>query len=202
VSPGSAVTGFPTGKLTSGTIHKADAVAGQAESDVTTAYNDAAGRTPFVSEPADLGGKTLVAGVYRGGAIGLTGTLTLNAQGDPNAVFIFQAASTVITASGSRVTLINGASACNVYWKVGSSATLGTNSTFVGTVLALTSISAKTGASVQGRLLARNAAVTLDDNTITGPNCGGTTTPTTTSPTTTPPTGGPTPVRATPRLTG
>lgn len=201
VSPGAAVTGFPPGKVNNGTIHKADAVAAQAQSDVTTAYNDAAGRTPFASVPADLGGKTLAAGVYRGGALGLTGTLTLDAKGDPNAVFILQAASTLITASASRVALVNGASACNVFWKVGSSATLGTNSRFVGTVLALTSIAAKTGASVQGRLLARNAAVTLDDNTINSSACSTSpTTTTTTMPTTTPT--GPTPVTVTPRFTG
>ena len=107
-------------------------------------------------------GQTLVAGLYNNsaaGTLGLTGTVTLDAQGDPNAVFIFQAESTLITSSGSTVALINGASSCNVYWQVGSPATLGTNSTFVGTVMALTSISASTGATIQGRLLARNAAV-------------------------------------------
>lgn len=202
VSPGAAVTGFPPGKVNSGTIHKADAVAAQAQSDVTTAYNDAAGRTPFVTEPADLSGKTLGAGVYRGPAIGLTGTLTLDAKGDPNAVFIFQATSTLITGSGSRVALINGASACNVFWKVSSSATLGTNSRFVGTILALTSVTANTGASIQGRLLARNAKVMLDNNTINSTACSTSpsTTTTTGTPTTTPT--GPTPVTVSPRFTG
>ncbi len=176
VSPGNAVTGFPPGTQSSGTIHAADAVAAQARADVTTAYNDAAGRTPFTTVPTELGGTTHVSGVYRGATLGLTGTLTLDAQGDPNAVFIFQAGSTLITASGSRVTLINGANACNVYWQVGSSATLGTTTTFVGTVLAQASITAQTGASVQGRLLAGTAAVTLDSNTITTPNCASTTT--------------------------
>jgi len=117
--------------------------------------------------------------VYTGGTLGLTGTVTLDAQGDPNAVFIFQSASTLITASSSVVALINGASACNVFWQVGSSATLGTNSTFVGTILALTSIAATTGVTIDGRLLARNGEVTLDTNTITSSTC--TTTPTTTT---------------------
>jgi Ice-binding-like len=109
VSPGTAVTGFPPGTV-NGTIHAADAVAGQAQSDLTTAYNDAAGRTPPLAVPADLGGLTLTAGVYKSGSsLGLTGTLTLDAQGNPNAVFVFQAASTLITASGSSVKLINGA---------------------------------------------------------------------------------------------
>jgi len=180
VSPGTVFTGFPPGKQSSGTIHQTDAVAAQAQADVTTAYNDAAGRTPFTTVAADLGGTTLVSGVYRGGTLGLTGTLTLDAKGDPSAVFIFQAASTLITTSASQVALTNGANACNVYWQVGSSATLGTNSTFVGTVLALTSITAQTGASIQGRLLARNADVTLDNNTITN-GCANTTATTTTT---------------------
>jgi hypothetical protein len=105
------------------------------------------------------------------GTLGLTGTLTLDAQGDANAVFIFQAASTLITAPASTVRLINGAQACKVFWQVGSSATLDTTTTFVGNILALTSITANTGATVNGRLLARNGAVTLDTNTITRANC-------------------------------
>lgn len=186
VSPGTAVVGFPPGTVTNGSIHAADAVAAQAQADVTVAYNDAAGRAPSATVSADLGGQTLVSGVYRGGALGLTGTLTLDAAGDPNAVFIFQAASTLITASGSRVAFVNGAAACNVYWQVGSSATLGTNSVFAGTVLALTSVTANTGATVAGRLLARNAAVTLDTNTITRTACAASTPTTGATPTTTP----------------
>lgn len=190
VSPGSAVVGFPPGLVNDGTIHAANAVALQAQSDLTTAYNDAAGRVTPTNVGPDLTGQTLVAGLYNNsaaGTLGLTGTVTLDAQGDPNAVFIFQAASTLITSSGSTVALINGASSCNVYWQVGSSATLGTNSTFVGTVMALTSISASTGATIQGRLLARNAAVTLDTNTINSTVCaiGPTVPPTTTAPPTT-----------------
>jgi hypothetical protein len=189
VSPGSAVTGFPPGTVSNGSIHAADTEAAQAQADVTTAYNDAAGRATTGTVSADLGGQTLVSGVYTGGALGLTGTVTLDGQGDANAVFIFQAASTLITASSSVVALIGGASACNVFWQVGSSATLGTDSTFVGTVLALTSIAATTRASIAGRLLARNGAVTLDSNTITRPACvtrpaGAQTTATTTSTTT------------------
>ena len=176
VSPGAAVVGFPPGLVNNGTIHAADAVAAQAQADVTTAYNDAAGRSTTATVTADLAGQTLVSGVYTGATLGLTGTVTLDAQGNPNAVFIFQAASTLITASSSVVALTNGADACNVYWQVGSSATLGTNSTFVGTVLALTSVTATTSATINGRLLARNGEVTLDSNVITNSACGTTTT--------------------------
>jgi hypothetical protein len=180
VSPGTAVTGFPPGVL-HGTSHSADSVALQAKSDLVVAYNDAAGRASTATVSADLGGQSLVPGVYTGTTLSLTGTLTLNGQGDPNAVFIFRSASTLITASASRVVLINFASPCNVYWQVASSATLGTSSVFVGTTMALASITATTGATVAGRLLARNAAVTLDSNVITRPSCAaGTTTPTTT----------------------
>ena len=183
VSPGTAVTGFPPGLVSNGTIHSADAVAAQAQADLTTAYNDAAGRTPRDAVPPDLGGLTLLPGVYnRATTMGLTGTVTLNAQGNPNAVFIFQAGSSLITASNSTVALINGASPCNVYWQVGSSATLGTDTTFVGSILALTSVSVQTGTTVDGRVLARNGQVSLDTNRITRPNCavippGGTTPP-------------------------
>lgn len=171
VSPGSAVTGFPPGKVIHGTTHAADAAAAQAQRDLTTAFNDAAGRSPSSTVGADLGGRRLSPGVYKGPTLGLTGTLTLDAHGNPSAVFVFQAGSTLITASSSKVALVNGAAACNVFWEVGSSATLGTNSVFVGSVLALTSVSATTGASVTGRLLARNGAVTLDTNTITSTSC-------------------------------
>jgi Ice-binding-like len=180
VSPGTAIVGFPPGIVNNGTVHAADAVAAQAQADVTTAYNDAAGRTTTATVTADLGGQTLVSGVYTGATLGLTGTVTLDAQGDPTAVFIFQTASTLITASASVVALTNGANPCNVFWLVASSATLGTNSVFVGTVLALTSVTATTTASVNGRLLARNAAVTLDSNTITN-SCAAAPTTTTTA---------------------
>jgi hypothetical protein len=178
LSPGTAVTGFPPG-VVHGTEHVTDAVASQAQKDLTTAYNDAAGRTPVTTVSKDLGGQTLAPGVYHAAkAMSLTGTVTLDAQGDPSAVFVFQAGSTLITASSSTVELVRGAQACNVFWQVGSSATLGTGTTFVGSILALTSDTLDTRATVDGRVLARNGAVTLDDNTITVPTCS---TPTTTT---------------------
>jgi len=173
VSPNNAVTGFPPGLVNNGVIHAADAPALQAQNDLTTGYNDAAGRGPVVDKTGqDLGGQTLLPGVYNStSSMALTGTVTLDGLGDPAAVFVFQAVSTLITASSSTVALIGAAQPCNVYWQVGSSATLGTNSVFVGTILALTDITATTGATIQGRLLARNGQVTLDSNTITRPFC-------------------------------
>ncbi|MBA3435945.1 MAG: DUF3494 domain-containing protein, partial [Chloroflexi bacterium] len=172
VSPGTAITGFPPG-LVIGTQHAADAVAAQAQSDLTIAYNDAAGR-PCDSNRSgqDLGGRTFTDGTYcYDSSAQLTGTVTLNGQGDPDAVFIFQIGSTLTTASASTVDLINGAQACNVFWQVGSSATLGTNTTFVGNILALTSITLNTSSTVDGRTLARNGAVTLDSNVIDRATC-------------------------------
>lgn len=171
VSPGSEVTGFPPGVVSNGSIHAADAEALNAQAAVTTAFNDAAGRSSTGAISADLAGMTLIPGVYTGGELALSGTLTLDGKGDPNAVFVFQAASTLVTGSSSKVSLTGGAAACNVFWQVGSSATIGTSSSFVGTVLALTSIAAKTDASIQGRLLARNGAVTLESNTFSLPSC-------------------------------
>ena len=172
VSPGTAVTGFPPG-IVNGTIYSAGAVAAQAQSDLTAAYNDAEGRACQVDLTGqDLGGMTLTDGVYCfSSSVGLTGTLTLDAQGDPNAVFIFQIGSTLTTASASSVNLINGAQSCMVVWQVGSSATLGTTTAFSGNVLALTSNTATTGVTVDGRLLAQNGAVTLDSNTVTRAQC-------------------------------
>ncbi|MGZ4349518.1 MAG: ice-binding family protein [Solirubrobacteraceae bacterium] len=171
VSPGTAVSGFPPGTVNC-TVHAADAVAAQAQSDLTTAYNDAASRTPPVTVSGDLGGLTLTPGVYRSGSsVGLTGALTLDAGGDPNAVFIFQAGSTLTTATGSHVNHINGAQPCNVFWQIGSSATLGTSSVFVGNILAYTSISMNNAVTVDGRALARNGAVTLINDTITAARC-------------------------------
>ncbi|MFI6821353.1 ice-binding family protein [Micromonospora sp. NPDC050187] len=170
VHPGDTAPGFlPI--MVGGEIHLGDAVALQAKDDLTDAYNDAAGRTPFTNLPAELGGSTLLPGVYRIGAAQLTGTLTLNSQGDPAAVFIFQIDSTLITAANSSVVFINGASPCNVYWQVSSSATLGTGTRFVGNILAQTSITMRTGATLQGRALAQTGAVTLDTNVITAPVC-------------------------------
>lgn len=174
VSPGTAVTGFPPGVVRPpGTVHAADAVAAQAQADLTTAYNSAAGRACDKNLTGqDLVGLTLTTGVYCfSSSAQLSGTLTLDAQGDPNAVFIFQIGSTLTTSTGSTVIPINGAQACHVFWQVGSSATLGTGSVFNGTILALTSTSAGTNADIEGRLLARNGAVTLDTNTIHTPAC-------------------------------
>ncbi len=165
----SSVTGFPPGSIT-GTLHAGNAVALQAQSDLTTAYNNAADQACGTTlTGTDLGGLTLTPGVYCfANSAQLTGVLTLNAQGDPNAVFIFQIASTLTTASNSSVVLINGGNGCRVFWQVGSSATLGTGTAFEGNILALSSITATTGSSVSGRVLARNGAVTLDTNAVGG----------------------------------
>jgi len=176
-SPTPAVTGFggaPNGTV-NGSIHQADTLAGQAKGDLVTAYNDAAGQGPANNLATELGGQALTPGVYdsEAGTFGITGTLTLNAQGNPDAVFIFQMASTLITASSSQVSLINGAQPCNVFWQVGSSATLGTSSVFAGNILALESISLDSGVTVNGRLLARTGAVTLINDTITRADCAG-----------------------------
>ena len=205
VSPGSALTGFPPGKV-GGAKHAGDAQAAKARSDLTIAYNDASSRAKTASVAGDLVGKTLTSGVYKStGPLALSGTVTLNGQGNPDAVFIFQIASTLITASASHVSLLNGAQACHVFWQVGSSATLGTTSSFKGTIMALTSISVRTGALVQGRALARNGSVTLDNDTFTAANCGSTPTPTATStstPTSSAPTSSGSPFVPGPGLTG
>ncbi|MDP9212224.1 MAG: ice-binding family protein [bacterium] len=146
-----------------------------AKADLTTAYNDAAGRTTTSTIGSGLGGVTLTEGTYDSAAgtfaLAVGTTLTLNGQGNADAVWIFKMASTLTTGSGSTVLLTNGAQACNVFWQVGSSATLGTNSTFVGNILALTSATLTTGAEVEGSVLAQNGAVTLDSNTITDSAC-------------------------------
>jgi hypothetical protein len=166
LSPGTAITGLTSITL-NGTVHAADPVAAQAQNDLTAAYNDAAGRTPDAINPGDIGGTTLTPGVYKSASsLGLTGTVTLNGQGNPNAVFIFQIGSTLITASASHVALTGGTQASNVFWQVGSSATLGTYSTLAGTIMALASITVTTGVTLDGRALARTAAVTLDTDTI------------------------------------
>jgi type VI secretion system secreted protein VgrG len=164
--PGNAVTGFTTVTL-DGAQHIGDAVALKAKNALVKAYDSAAGATPVTNVPTELGGTTLKAGVYASDTLGLTGTLTLDGDG----VFIFQAGSTLITAPNSSVELINGASPCNVYWQVGSSATLDTSTSFKGTIMALTSIALNTGATLQGRALARNGAVTMDHNTIDSSAC-------------------------------
>ena len=173
VSPGTAVTGFPPG-IASGTIHTADAAAGEAQNALTAGYNDAAGRSGGLAVAGNIGGRTFTSGIYKStSSLAITsGDVTLDAQGNPDAVFIFQIASTLTTASGSHVILTNGATACNVFWQVGSSATLGTNSTFKGSIMADQSITITTGATLEGRALARIGAVTLDTDVITGCNCG------------------------------
>ena len=171
VSPGTAVTGFPPG-LVNGTIHAGDSAAAQAQLDLTTAYNDAAGRTVgAVTVAGNLGGLTLTPGLYKStSSLEISsGDLTLDAQGDANAVFIFQMASTLTTTAGRQVILSGGAKAANVFWQVGSSATLGTTSVFKGTIMADQSITLTTGATLDGRALARIAAVTLAANVVTIP---------------------------------
>jgi uncharacterized repeat protein (TIGR01451 family) len=177
LSPGSAVTGFPPGTVVGGTLHKTDALALQAQSDTTIAYNNLAGQAPTKGLTGqDLGGMTLVKGVFSfSSSAQLTGALTLDGQGDPASVWVFQIGSTLTTASAASVVLINGASPCNVYWQVGSSATIGTTTSFVGNIFALTSITLTTNASLAGRALARNGAVTMDSNTVSIAACGGTT---------------------------
>lgn len=173
VWPGSAITGFPPGTV-SGVIHTADAVAQQAQSDVTAAYNTLSGEACNADLTGqDLGGQTLTSGVYCfSSSAQLTGTLTLNAQGNPDAVFVFKIGSTITTASGSSVAMINGGQDCNVFWRVGSSATIGTTTHMVGNILALASITLTTGASLNGRALARTAAVTMNSNRIDAAQCG------------------------------
>ncbi|MCW2606531.1 MAG: hypothetical protein JWO60_1224, partial [Frankiales bacterium] len=172
VSPGTSITGFPPGLVLGGTRHSADGVAGTAQADVTTAFTNAAAR-PSSATVGELAGSTLVAGVYADATVTLrlNGTLTLDGQGDPDSVFVFQAGSTFVTGSGSKVLLIGGAQACRVYFQVGSSATLGTDSVLAGTVLAEASITAQTRSAVDGRLLARTGAVTLDTTRVTAPTC-------------------------------
>jgi hypothetical protein len=173
VNPGVSATGFPPGVL-DGNLHIGDAVAASAHADLATAYADAAGRSPASAITTDLGGMTLTPGVYgAGAAMTLAGTLTLDGQGDPNAVFILQAGSTLGTAANSQVQLINGAQACNVFWQVGSSATLGASSSLAGTILASTSITMGDSVAITGRALARDAAVTLINDTVTTPVCAG-----------------------------
>ena len=171
VSPGSAVVGFPPGiVLPPGTIHAGDAVSAQAQAELTAAYNTLQALPSQVNLTGqNLGGLTLTPAIYTfATSAQLTGVLTLNGLGNPAAQFVFQIGSTLTTASNSAVLLINGANGNNVYWAVGSSATLGTNSVFAGNILALTSITLNTGASITcGRALARNGAVTLDNNVIT-----------------------------------
>jgi hypothetical protein len=170
LAPGSSVTGAP---VVLGAEHIDDAVANEAKSALTTAATTAEHEASNGSAGEDLAGHAFLPGVYTASSSLLlsSGSVTLNAQGDPNAVFIFQIGSTLTTGSNTSVSLINGAQACNVFWRVGSSATLGTGTHFVGTIMAADSITANTGATIHGRLLAQTAAVTLEDNTITTSTC-------------------------------
>ena len=173
LSPGSAITGFPPG-IIDGSVDIADAEAVLAQSHLTAAYVDAQTRVPDFTIPAQLGNQVLIGGVYSAtlqGALLLTGPLTLDAQGDPNTVFIIQTDSELTTASASTVILINRAQECNVFWQVGSSATLGTNSVFAGNILAQASVTVTTGTTVRGRAMAIDGSVTLDTNTFTTPTC-------------------------------
>ena len=172
---GTSVTGFPPGTV-SGTIDAGNASAMQAQMDLTGAYNVAAAQPcGGVLTGQNLGGQTLTAGVYCfASSAQLNGNLILNAQGDVNAVFIFQIGSTLTTLSGSNITIINGGTGNNVFWQVGSSATLGTRSQFAGNILALSSITLDAGADIScGRALALNGAVTMDTNnvSINSPGC-------------------------------
>jgi hypothetical protein len=179
VSPGTAITGFtgiaPGGPGTvTGSIHSADPFAAEGQNELTAAFNAAAAAPATANKAGDLGGQTLFPGVYAiSTSIGLTGTLVLDAQGNNNAQFIFQIGSTLTTAPNSAVLLQNGAQAANVFWQVGTSATIDTNSVFAGNILAQASISLNTGASLQGRALARTGAVTLLSNVVTSPGGAG-----------------------------
>jgi len=170
VSPGTVVTGFPPGVFNGG-MHAADAAAAQAHTDLVTAYLVAQARAP--AEPAGvLDGLTLAPGVYAAGSeLSLAGTLTLDAGGDPDAAFIFQAGTTLSIAADSRVDLAGGAQACNVFWQVGGSATLGATSFLKGTILASGSISMDDGVRIDGRALARDGSLTMSDDTVTIAPC-------------------------------
>ena len=183
VSPGTALTGFGLPAVVNGATHATDEVAAKAQLDLTNAYNVAAGQPVAPADDlsnTNLGNRKLGPGAYRYTAAALlTGALTLDAEGDPNAQFVFEIGSELTTESASSVVLVNGASPCNVYWQVGSSADLGTTTAFQGNLMALTSISLKNGATVVGRMLARNGQVSLINNVLTRPLCaaGTTTTP-------------------------
>ena len=175
LSPGSSVTGFPPGVVTPpGVEHVGDATAANAQTDAGNALTDAQGLSADqVFAPVwDLAGQTFTAGVYNDpSSFGLSGTVTLDGGGNPDSVFVFQAGSTLITSASSTVALTNGAQACNVFWAVGSSATLGATSLFNGTILASASATVGNGTQIQGRVLAGTGGVTLADNAIHTPAC-------------------------------
>ena len=173
LSPGSSVTGFPPGSLTPpATLHVDDPTAAQGKADLTAAYLYAAGLPGGAVLPADMSGLTFTPGVYTNATtvqLAPGASVTLDAQGNANAVFVFQIGSTLTTLGSSQVVLAGGTQAKNIFWQVGSSATLGTNSIFMGNILALQSITLDTGATLTGRALAQNGAVTMDSNMITAP---------------------------------
>lgn len=172
LNSGSSVTGFPPGTQVAGGTYVADALSLQARTDATSAFSSASGQPGPTAVPVELGGEVLTPDLYESGDVfTITGDLTLDGQGDPDAVFIFRSTATLITASASNVVLINNANPCNVFWILPSSATLGTGSTMVGTVIASDTIDAETGSSVTGRLLALNGAVNLDTTTVTSTGC-------------------------------
>ena len=175
VTPGPAVVGFPAPCTDIGTVRvPPDPIPAAAQVELAAAYTTLIGQPCSSTIGPDLAGLTLTQGVYcvTAAPSNLTGTLTLNGQGIPNAVWVFRMASTLITSSGATVLLTNGANACNVQWQVSSSATIGSGSTFVGNIVALTSIALNTGANLTGRAMARNAAVTMDTNNISFAACG------------------------------
>jgi hypothetical protein len=169
LSPGTSIGGFPPGIL-NGTQHINDEMANQAKLDLTAAYNDAAGRTStdIVTISGNIGGLTLTPGLYKStSSLAISsGDLTFDAKGDANAVFIIQIASTLTTTSGRKVILSGGALAANIFWQVGSSATFGTTSVFKGTIMAMQSITFNTGATLDGKALARTGGITMAGNTI------------------------------------
>jgi hypothetical protein len=172
LSPGSAVTGFPPGTLTPPAVmHVTDPTAAQAQLDLTTAYIYTAGLPGGAVLPGDLSGLTLAPGLYTTASTVMlsAGNVTLDGQGDANAVFIFQIGSTLTTLGSTQVVLSGGTQAKNVFWQTGTAATLGTNSIFQGTIMALQAITLDTGATLVGRALARNAAVAMDSNPVTAP---------------------------------
>ena len=178
ISPALSITGFPPGTITGAFFTGVGSLAGTAQMDLTTAYNLAAGTPGGIAITADIGGQTLPPGVYKATTtLGITGILTLDGSTNPNGVWIFQVGSALTTAAGSpgtpasQVVLIGGAQAHNVFWQVGSSATLGTYSLFQGTIMAQASITLTTGATLNGRALARTGAVTTDSNPVNVPPC-------------------------------
>jgi len=195
IHPAAAITGFPPGVI-NGAQHAADAIALQAKNSLTAAYNDAAARPVSSVVAAGALSGTLVGGVYNSGAsiLSIAGTVTLDGQNDPTSVWIFQAQSSMVIASGSVVAFINGAQPCNVFWQVTSSASLGSTSTLSGTIMALDSITMANGVTLNGRALAQTGTVTLINDNISRVTCAAvSTTPV--------PTFGPTPGPATPAPT-